>query len=446
MFFERFSDLLRRFCRLSRWRRAPADNLRRHMTQSATISNCGFCPVRTNIEAVVQILTKYQARRLTRDWQTVVGIYSKRIPDLVAISPSHSVTSKVRLIQMQQGCCEGDFVVSLVKMVLMIKIHLREKKFDSRAALTGPWLCVVTWETIEGEMDTCSGVQMVTLWFGSLLRVSQLTESDNHDRRTHDLASVFFTTTATTLILQCHTTNATHTTIVQHSVLTSTTLLDVTAEIPLTVLHNHYNYTMSHNWCNSKVLQHSTLSSTSTLFDVEDSSFRDWKFLAWICVYISFIQKCFQTQGWMTHLSIKSWTESGWQNRSYFIVVVILQVIFPFKYYRNSHNRAGTGINTREYIWIGGKSAITFEYRVRGAAFCNDQTRIGWAIGCITVATWTISHDDQDIFCGFSLCFWTLWLWTLWLLFFISYLLELELKNISWWWPRYGRWKFDPRL
>ena len=198
MFFERFSDLLRRFCRLSRWRRAPADNLRRHMTQSATISNCGFCPVRTNIEAVVQILTKYQARRLTRDWQTVVGIYSKRIPDLVAISPSHSVTSKVWLIQMQQGCCEGDFVVSLVKMVLMIKIHLREKKFDSRAALTGPWLCVVTWETIEGEMDTCSGVQMVTLWFGSLLRVSQLTESDNHDRRTHDLASVFFTTTATT--------------------------------------------------------------------------------------------------------------------------------------------------------------------------------------------------------------------------------------------------------
>ena len=151
--------------------------------------------------------------------------------------------------------------------------------------------------------------------------------------------------------------------------------------------------------------------------------------MAWICVYISFIQKCFQTQGWMTHLSIKSWTESGWQNRSYFIVVVILQVIFPFKYYRNSHNRAGTAINTREYIWIGGKSAITFEYRVRGAAFCNDQTRIGWAIGCITVATWTISHDDQDIFCGFSLCFWTLWLWTLWLLFFISYLLELELKN-----------------
>ena len=73
----------------------------------------------------------------------------------------------------------------------------REKKLDSRAALTGPWLCVVTWETIEGEMDTCSGVQMVTLWFGSLLRVSQLTESDNHDRRTHDLASVFFTTTAT---------------------------------------------------------------------------------------------------------------------------------------------------------------------------------------------------------------------------------------------------------
>ena len=47
---------------------------------------------------------------------------------MVAISPSHSVTSKVRLIQMQHGCCEGDFVVSLVKMVLTIKIHLREKK------------------------------------------------------------------------------------------------------------------------------------------------------------------------------------------------------------------------------------------------------------------------------------------------------------------------------
>ena len=233
MFFERFNNLLRRFCRLSQRRRAPADNLRRHMTQSATISNCGFCPVRTNIEAVVQILTKYQARRLTRDWQTVVGIYSKRIPDLVAISLSHSVTSKVPLIQMQHGCCEGDFVVSLVKMVLTIKIHLREKKFDSRAALTGPWLCVVTWETIEGEMDTCSGVQMVTLWFGSLLRVSQLTESDNHDRRTHDLAwqcSSQPLQQHNNCILRCHTTNATHTTIVQHSGLTSTTLLDVTAE------------------------------------------------------------------------------------------------------------------------------------------------------------------------------------------------------------------------
>ena len=163
----------------------------------------------------------------------------------------------------------------------------REKKLDSRAALTGPWLCVVTWETIAGEMDTCSGVQMVTLWFGSLLRVSQLTESDNHDRRTHDLAwqcSSQPLQLHNHCILQCHTTNATHTTTVQQSVLTSTTSLDVTAEIPLTVLHNHFNYTKSQNWCNSKVLQHSTLSSTSTLFDIEDSSFRE-NFGLNLCLY-----------------------------------------------------------------------------------------------------------------------------------------------------------------
>ena len=134
--------------------------------QSATISNCGFCPPRTsltNIDVVDQILTKYQAKRLTRDWQTVVGIYSKRIPDLVAISSTHSsAMSIVQLIQMQQqGClvwlCDEDFmvkalqcIVSLEERVLVILALVVQEKmtlvlgdfdFGSRGWWWRWWLC-----------------------------------------------------------------------------------------------------------------------------------------------------------------------------------------------------------------------------------------------------------------------------------------------------------------
>ena len=101
----------------------------------------------------------------------------------------------------------------------------------------------------------------------------------------------------------------------------------------------------------------------------------------------------------MTHLPIKAWTEKilfscGGNFASYFSIQILQKFAQSS---RKRHKYEGV----LEYIWIGGKSAITFEYRVRGAAFCNDQTRIGWAIGCITVATWTISRDDQDIFYGY---------------------------------------------
>ena len=80
-------------CGFYLWRLKPVLSIVQPLTiwgdtwqQSATISNCGFCPLmETNIDAqasvvVVQILTKYQPERLTWDWQTVavVGIYSKR--------------------------------------------------------------------------------------------------------------------------------------------------------------------------------------------------------------------------------------------------------------------------------------------------------------------------------------------------------------------------------